>query len=162
MVKATTAALIAALFVVAALHGQSKSASPLEGVWQVTEVTMADGTKQATPQPGLLIVKGRHYSDVRVFANEPRPNVPAGKATAEELRAMWGQAFIASAGTFELVGNNQTTSRAIVAKNPGQMNPKAFTTYSYKLDGNTLSITGVANQNGPIKASPTVKYTRVE
>lgn len=42
------------------------------------------------------------------------------------------------------------------------MNPKAFVTYSYKLEGNTVSITGIANQNGAIKDSPTVKFTRIE
>jgi hypothetical protein len=42
------------------------------------------------------------------------------------------------------------------------MDPKAFTTYSYKLEGKTLTVTGVATQAGLFKGSPTVKYTRVE
>jgi hypothetical protein len=155
------ATLIAAA-TAAAVHSQTKAPAALEGVWQVTEVTMADGTKLATPQPGLLIVKGRHFSDVRVFGDQPRPAVPAAKASADELRAMWGQSFIAAAGTFEAGPNNQITARAIVAKNPQTMDPKAFTTYTYTLDGNSLTITGVATQNGPFKGSPTVRYTRVE
>jgi hypothetical protein len=41
------------------------------------------------------------------------------------------------------------------------MKPGAFTTWSYRLEGNTLWVTAKANQNGP--ADPiTVKAVRVE
>ena len=42
------------------------------------------------------------------------------------------------------------------------MAPGAFTTYSYRLDGNTLWVTFQKNQNGPIVNPPTTKAVRVE
>lgn len=149
------------MMTVIGVPGQSPPS--FDGVWKVEEVLAADGSKVASPQPGLLIVKGRHFADVRVQGDKPRPSVPAATATADELRAMWGGSFVANAGTFEVGPNNQVTSRFIVAKNPNAMDPKAFTTYSYKLEGsNTMWLTNVANQNGPIKQSGTVKWVRVE
>jgi hypothetical protein len=52
--------------------------------------------------------------------------------------------------------------RPIAAKNPAAMGPGAFITYSYKLDGNTMSVTQQRNQNGPFANPVTVKVVRVE
>jgi len=42
------------------------------------------------------------------------------------------------------------------------MGPGVFITYSYKLEGDTLSLTQVRNQNGPFSSPFTLKLTRVE
>ena len=47
-------------------------------------------------------------------------------------------------------------------QNPAAMAPGAFTTYSYKLDGDTLWVTFEKDQNGPIVNPVTVKAVRVE
>ena len=92
---------------------------------------------------------------------EPRPT-PAdiAKASADELRAVWGP-FVGEAGTYEISSGNVITMRPIVAKNPAAMKPGAFTTWSYRLEGNTLWVTAKANQNGPVDPV-TVKAVRVE
>jgi hypothetical protein len=48
-----------------------------------------------------------------------------------------------------------------VAKNPAAMKTGAFTTWSYKLEGNTIWLTAKTNQNGPVEQI-TVKAVRVE
>jgi hypothetical protein len=84
----------------------------------------------------------------------------ATKATADELRAVWGP-FYAEAGPYEIAGN-RITLRPVAAKNPAAMAPGAFTTWSFRLEGNTLWVTAERNQNGPIPNPVTVKSVRVE
>src|SRR5262249_42465873 len=64
--------------------------NPLQSVWQVMDV----GGQTAA---GVYIFTGKHYSIM--FATTDRPQVDdTSKATADELRAMWGP-MAANAGT---------------------------------------------------------------
>jgi hypothetical protein len=143
---------------------QSTSAS-IQGVWQAVEVTMTGPVPRTItipePRPNLTILTAKHYSRVQIEAEGPRPVLAdVTKATADELRAAWGP-FAAEAGTYE-VSCNQITMRAIAAKNPAAMAPGAFSLWSYKLVGDTLTVTAERNQNGPIANPVTVKCVRVE
>jgi hypothetical protein len=145
--------------------GQSKRGS-LQGVWQTVEVTLTGpGARTITipePRPNLMIVSAKHYSRVEVQAEGPRP-VPAdvAKATADELRAVWGP-FVGEAGTYEVTSGDVITMRPLAAKNPATMVPGAFITYSYKLDGNTIWVTQQRNQQGPFANPVTIKAVRIE
>jgi hypothetical protein len=145
--------------------GQSKPAS-IQGVWQAVEVTMTGpGARTiAIPEPrhNLTIITARHYSRVEDQSETPRP-VPADviKASADELRAVWGP-FVGEAGTYDLTGDNRITMRPIAAKNPAVMGPGVFITYSYKLDGDTMWVTQQRNQDGPFANPFTIKVVRVE
>ena len=113
-------------------------------------------------QPNLTILTGSHYARVEVHADSSRPVIAdAAKATADELRATWGS-FFAEAGTYELTGPNEMTMRPIVAKNPAAMAAGVYTVFSYKLEGNTIQVTTVRDQNGPIPVPVTIKAVRVE
>jgi hypothetical protein len=144
--------------------GQSKSGS-LQGVWQTVEVSFPGPTPRTIsipqPRPNLAIITAKHYSRVQVDAEGPRP-IPAdiAKASADELRAVWGP-FVGEAGTYEISEGNVITMRPFVAKNPAAMKSGAFTTWSYKLDGNTVWVTAMTNQNGPVDRV-TIKAIRVE
>jgi hypothetical protein len=138
----------------------------LQGVWQAVEVTVTGpGARTIVipePRPNLIIFSARHYSRVEVHADGPRPvSVDVTKASADELRALWGP-FIGEAGTYEVTDGNLMTMRPLVAKNPASMVPGTFTTYTYTLDGDTLRVTFQKNQNGPIANPVTVKAIRVE
>jgi hypothetical protein len=144
--------------------GQSSSGS-VQGVWQAVEVTFPGPTprtiKIPEPRPNLTIITARHYSRVQVDSEGPRPEpTDIAKGTADELRAMWGP-FVGEAGTYEISEGNVITMHPIVAKNPAAMKYGAFTTWSYKRDGNTMWVTATANQNGPVDPV-TVKVIRVE
>jgi hypothetical protein len=150
-------ALIAAVTVVA----QSKRGS-LEGVWQAVQVTR--GGPQAftiKPGPNLTIFAGRHYSRIDVQTEKPRPVLAnPGGATADELREVWGP-LVAEGGTYELT-DNVITLRPIVAKNPAAMAPGVSIVYSYKLEGDTLTVTAQRDRNGPVANPFTVKLQRIE
>jgi hypothetical protein len=146
----------------AASQTTSKS---IQGVWQVVEVTMT-GPNPSTitipePRPNLTIITARHYSRVQIESEGARPMLtdPA-KATADALRATWGP-FYGEAGTYVVEGN-VITMRPMAAKNPAAMTPGAFTTWSYKLTGDTLVVTAERNEKGPIPNPVTVKAVRLE
>ena len=146
-------------------EGGSKRGS-IQGVWQAVEVTITGpGARTITipePRPNMTIITARHYSRVEDQSEGRRP-IPADltKASADELRAVWGP-FVGEAGTYEMTEGNVITMRPIAAKNPAAMGPGSFITYSYKLDGNTMSVTQQGNQNGPFANPVTVKALRVE
>jgi len=148
----------------ASVEAQTRTGS-IQGVWQVVEVRMS-GPSPSTitipePRPNLTIITARHYSRVQVEADGPRPLLAnVAKASADELRATWGP-FVGEAGTYEITGN-LITMRPIAAKNPAAMMHGAFTTWSFKLTGDTLLVTAEGNQNGPVVNPVTVKAVRVE
>jgi len=145
-------------------EAQTKTGS-IQGVWQVVEVRMT-GPNPATiaipePRPNLAIITAKYYSRVQVEAEGPRPVLAnVAQASADELRATWGP-FVGEAGSYEIKGN-LITMRPIAAKNPAAMMRGAFTTWSFKLTGDTLLVTAQGNQNGPVANPVTVKPVRVE
>ena len=137
----------------------------IQGVWRIVEASIT-GSQPRTiafaERPNLTIITGRHYSRVEVQADGPRPIVAdVTKASADQLRAVWGP-FVAEAGTYEITPENLITMRPIASKNPAVMGPGVFVTYSFKLDGDTLSLTQQRNQSGPFTSPFTLKLVRVE
>jgi uncharacterized protein DUF3471 len=138
----------------------------IQGVWQTVEYTITGPAARTItvrePRPNLTIFTARHYSRLEDQSEKPRPILadPA-KASADELRAVWGS-FVGEAGTYELTGDNLLTMRPIVSKNPAVMGPGVFITYSLKRDGDTMWVTQQRNQNGPFANPFTVKLVRIE
>jgi hypothetical protein len=143
---------------------QSKSRS-IQGAWKITQVTTTgtDARTISNPQPSLYVFTAKHYAILSVNTDQPRPDLGRGAvatATADQLRAVYNP-FTANAGTYE-VSADSLTARPIVAKNPGAMSSGAFTTYTFKLDGTTLTLVQKANNNGPATNPTTFTLTRVE
>lgn len=143
---------------------QAKPGS-IRGVWQAIQVTTAGPSPRTItipePRPNLTIITARHYSHLQVGSESPRPVLAdPTKATAEELRAVWGP-FSGEAGTYEM-GANTITTRPIAAKNPAAMAQGAFTTYAIRLQGDTLWLTEQRTHRGPVATPMTVKAVRVE
>ena len=156
--------IIAGLLTSEGIAGEPKSES-VQGVWQAVEVTIPGPVKRtittAEPRPNLVVITARHYSRVQVEAEGPRPAVTdVMKASADDLRAAWGP-FYAEAGTYELNGN-VITLRPVAAKNPAAMTPGAYTTWSFIVESNTLKVTAMRNQDGPVANPPTITLVRVE
>ena len=144
---------------------QQPTRTSIEGVWRVVEAAITGPgarTIAFAERPNLTIITARHYSRVEVQADGPRPILAdVAKATADELRAVWGP-FVSEAGTYEVTAGGVITMRPIASKNPAVMGPGVFITYSYKLDGDTLSLTQQRNQNGPFTNPFALKLARVE
>ena len=153
----------------ALLAGQATAAqstrASIQGVWRIVDATTTGPGARTIAfgeRPNLTIITARHYSRVEVQADKPRPILAdVAKASADELRAVWGP-FVSEAGTYELTPGSLITMRPIASKNPAVMGPGVFITYSYKLEGDSLSLTQDRNQNGPFANPFTLRLTRVE
>lgn len=151
-----------AMLIAIGMRAQSKPAS-MQGAWRAVEVTMTGPNARtiAIQRPTLTVATGRHYARVEEQSEGPRPILAdITTASADELRATWGP-FVGEAGTYELSGGTLTV-HPIVAKNPAAMVAGAVIVYSYRFEGNTVTITQQRNQNGPFANPVTVKLVRVE
>ncbi len=150
---------VAVLSAASGLEGQ-QAAQGLEGAWRVTEVVTTGrlGRTLGSPQPGLLLFTGGHYSYLLVTSDQPRPIPPRGFATVEDMLDVWSP-FTANAGTFE-VSDGTMTRRLIVAKSPEAIAPGAFNEYTFRQSADTLWITTVGTEGGPARNPTTVRYSR--
>jgi hypothetical protein len=163
--------LVAASLVIAVptlAFAQRATATPLDGVWKITEVitTGANAATNATPQPSLIIFARGHYSFVSVSGTQPRPTYPPpndpSKLTDAEKLARFEQwnPFTANAGTFEVKGTT-LTRRPVVAKNVTVMTTNPPTVQEFKLEGSTLWLISKSAADQPASETRT-KLTRVQ
>jgi hypothetical protein len=125
--------------------------SPLVGAWQLDS---------EQPARALYLFTPTHYSMILAATN--RPDIAdTSKATADELRAIWGP-LLANAGTYEISGD-LITIHPLVAKIPVVMKPGANEVYRFRIEGKTLTLRQVRNARGvAVDSAPTFKFVRVE
>lgn len=163
--RAVLLTLVVLVPVVAA--AQTNTASPIDGVWKITEevTTGANAATVASPQPSLIIFARGHYSWISVNGTTARTQSAAAKdpqhLTAAEKAARYDEwaPLTANSGTFETKGNTVTRHRQ-VAKNVGVMNSKTATVQEFKLEGNTLWL--VQKFAGPPASETRTRLTRVQ
>jgi hypothetical protein len=152
-------AALSILIIVQSAAAQNK----VEGVWKITEVITGGENSfkiaVADTHPNLLIISKKHFCFFNLTSPN-RPDLPKQGATAAQAVAAWTP-VVAWAGTYELK-DNIFASRLFAAKNPGEMVKGNFTTSEIKIEGNTLTFTPKANQDGPISDPMITKYVRVE
>ena len=156
---AVTGLWMSALIGISAQPGRS----PLEGVWELRDLTFAKPPADPVTKPtGLVIFSGNHYS-VIYLSNSARTAMSQpefAKATADQVRAIWGP-LTANSGTFTISGNMLTT-RAKVAKNPAFMSPTAFVEQTFTLKGDTLTLTATKHDQGPFANPSTQHWVRAK
>jgi hypothetical protein len=144
---------ILTLIVLAGAFGTAFAAdSSLVGAWQL------DSGQSA--QAALYLFTPTRYSMMLAATN--RPDIAdTNKATADELRAIWGP-LLANAGTYEISGD-LITIHPLVAKSPVVMKPGANEIYQFRIEGKTLTLRQVRNARGvTVDSAPTIKFVRVE
>ena len=126
--------------------------SLLVGAWQLD-------AGQAS-QAGLYLFTPTRYS--MLLASTDRPDIAdPNKATADELRALWGP-MLANSGTYEVSGD-LITIHPLVAKFPVVMKPGATEVYRFRIEGKTLTLRQVRNARGvAVEQATTFKFIRVE
>jgi Lipocalin-like domain len=122
------------------------------GAWQLDS--------EQSAQAALYLFTPTRYS--MVLAATDRPDIAdMSKATADELRAIWGP-LLANAGTYEIAGD-LITIHPLVAKIPVVMKPGANEVYQFRIGGKTLTLRQVRNARGvAVDSAPTFKFVRVE
>lgn len=122
----------------------------VEGVWKLVHVTTAEGDFDS-PQPSILLFTAGHYAAVSVRGTEPRETFPE-EPTDEQRLAAWRR-FFASAGTYEVSGNEIHT-KVIVARNPNLTAEQAERSSTFEVDGDTMLRT--------LSSGVVLTYTRIE
>jgi len=148
-------AALAFLMLVQSASAQGK----LEGVWKITHVTLTGPNAQTitNPQPGFMIFTKKYSSLVGITGDKPQPDLPQNATDAQKL-ATWNP-LAATVGTYEIKGTT-VTRHNIVAKNGVKRG--SFGTADFKIEGNTLTMTFKANQDGPIANPTTITLVRME
>ena len=149
------AVVVVVLFVVGAvLFGQSAGGrNPLIGAWRVTEIADGNGPANTSPQPGLYIFAGQHYSFARINGTRPLPDYPSNdKATDADKVAVFNALYL-NTGTYSVSGNMLAT-KAMVAKSKFAIGG-AGNQYEFAVNGNNLTLT--QKPMGPV-----LKLVRVE
>jgi hypothetical protein len=150
---------VSVLIVAVIVSAQSKA--PIQGVWRVAETVGGRGAATPTatnvkPQPGFYIFTASHYSVTRVLGDTPRmAPKDANNPTLAELTD--ANRFVGQFGTYELKGDAIMLHPSI-ARNPATMNAAALVTGTFKLEGNTLTVT-TKDATGQVAV---VKMARVE
>jgi hypothetical protein len=120
----------------ALLPAQQRASSPIDGAWRHlrTEVVTPDSTYQRPALQGMIILAGRHYSQLFV---RPSPSgvQQASQPTTTEEKAARYDVLTANAGTFE-VRDTLITYRVEHAKNPRFVGTTRVA--RYRLKGDTL------------------------
>jgi hypothetical protein len=152
-----------ALFVVL-IFSLSAAGQKIQGVWSLTVVTTTgpNGATKQTTQPSMYMFTKNHYSVIYVSSAEARKQIAdISKATADELRDVYVNSFVANAGSY-VVNIGKLSLRPTVAKNPGFMEPGTFSTLSIKMEGNTMTLVSEGTNTGPAANPTTFKLKRVE
>jgi hypothetical protein len=92
--------------------------SDLRGAWIATGWAVG-GTPTATPQRGLMIFTGDHYSFMFVNGDQPRAEYTGASMTDAEMLAAY-RSFIANTGRYVVQGDTIVT-KAFMAKDPNYM-----------------------------------------
>ncbi len=126
--------------------------SPITGAWQLDPGQPG--------QAGLYLFTQTRYS--MMLASTDRPDIAdMSKATADELRALWGP-LLANSGIYEVSGD-LITIHPLVAKIPIVMKSGATEVYRFHVEGKTLTLKQVRNARGAaVEQAPTLKFVRVE
>lgn len=164
----TSRAVLLTLCVLIPGMAYSQTASPIEGVWRITEVvtTGANAATNAKPQSSLIIFARGHYSWIAVNGTTPRTASPAAKDPAKltdgEKVARYEEwsPFTANSGTYEVKGST-LTRRITVAKNVGVMNATNPTVQEFKIEGTTLWLTQRSAPGQPASETRT-RFSRVQ
>ena len=156
--------VLSLLIAVLSVSAFAQSKSGVEGVWQLTEITMPGITMKVT-QPSVYIFTKKYYSKVYVGSDKPRPVLDDySKATNEQLLSIFWDGFDANAGTYELKTDKGTwlTLHPIVAKSPSDMKEGSWSSYTMKVTANTITLTPESSNTGPSKKSLSYTLTRIE
>src|SRR6476620_2930613 len=136
------------------------SAQRVAGVWKLDEMT-STGTGASTKtisQPSMYLFTKTHYSIIYVSSESPRSTDDASTMTADQLRDVFVQSFVANAGTYEMKAG-KITLKPIVAKSPTFMKPGNWNTFKISMKGNSMTLVTDSNNEGPSKYPTTFKLT---
>ena len=150
------------LFAILVLSGFA-AAQKVEGAWRLDEATRpgTDGKTAKFSNPNIYLFTKGHFSIIRVEGDKPRSMDPWMSMTQEQLIDTYIKQFTASGGTYEMKGNT-LTMKTTIAKNPAFMARANWISYTVKVDGQKMTLTATATNEGPIKNPQIMTLIRLD
>ena len=150
------------LFAILVLSGFA-AAQKVEGAWRLDEATRpgTDGKTAKFSNPNIYLFTKGHFSIIRVEGDKPRSMDPWMSMTQEQLIDTYIKQFTASGGTYEMKGNT-LTMKTTIAKNPAFMARANWISYTVKVDGQKMTLTATATNEGPIKNPQVLTLIRLD
>ena len=133
------------------------------GAWRLDEIktTGADGKTAKFSQPNLYLFTKGHFSVIRIEGDKPRSTDNWTTMTQEQLIDTFIKQFTASGGTYDMKGVT-LTMKTTIAKSPGFMARANWISYTVNINGQTMTLTGTATNEGPIKNPQIMTLTRID
>ena len=133
------------------------------GAWRLDEIRTggAEGKTAKFGQPNLYLFTKGHFSVIRIEGDKPRLTDNWMTMTREQLIDTFIKQFTASGGTYEMKGDT-LTMKTTIAKSPGFMARANWISYTVNIDGQTMTLTGTATNEGPIKNPQIMMLTRID
>lgn len=150
------------LFVMLVLSG-FVSAQKVAGAWRVDEIktTGSDGKTAKFSQPNMYLFTKGHFSIIRIEGDKPRSTDNWTTMTRDQLIDTFVKEFTASGGTYDMKGDT-LTMKTTIAKSPGFMARANWISYTVKINGQTMTLTTTATNEGPIKNPQIMTLTRLD
>jgi hypothetical protein len=148
--------------VIFALGGVA-AAQEVAGAWRLDEATMP-GTEGKTAKfgnPNIYLFTKGHFSIIRIEGDKPRSTDSWTTMTPDQVIDTYIKQFTASGGTYEMKGGT-LTMKTTIAKNPAFMARANWISYTVKINGQTLTLTAAATNEGPIKNPQIMNLTRLD
>ncbi len=139
------------------------AAQNVAGAWRLDEIktTGTDGMTVKFSNPNMYLFTKGHWSTIRIEGDKPRSTDSWTTMTPEQVIDTFVKQFTASGGTYDMKGSTLTL-RTTIAKNPNIMTRGDWISYAVKIDGQTMTLTATATNQGPIKNPQIMTLTRIE
>ena len=135
----------------------------VEGAWRLDEIktTGIDGPSGKFTQPNMYLFTKGHFSIIRIEGDKPRSTDNWTTMTREQVIDTFIKQFTASGGTYDIKGDT-LTMKTTIAKSPGFMARANWISYTVKIDGQTMTLTATATNEGLIKNPQIMTLTRLD
>lgn len=139
------------------------TAQKVAGAWRLDEATMSgpEGKTAKFSNPNIYLFTKGHFSIIRVEGDKPRSTESWTKMTPDQVIDTYIKQFTASGGTYEFKGDT-LTMKTTIAKNPNIMTRGDWISFTVKVNGQTMTLTATATNEGPIKNPQILRLTRLD
>ena len=139
------------------------AAQEVAGAWRLDEATLPgpEGKTAKFSNPNIYLFTKGHFSIIRIEGDKPRLTDSWTTMTPEQVIDTYIKQFTASGGTYEMKGST-LTMKTTIAKNPNIMTRGDWISYTVKLNGQSMTLTATATNEGPIKNPMSMTLTRLD
>ena len=133
------------------------------GAWRLDEVATAgtDGKTSKFSNPNIYLFTKGHFSIIRVEGDKPRSTDSWTTMTPEQVIDTYIKQFTASGGTYDMKGS-ALTMKTTIAKNPNIMTRGDWISYAVAINGQKMTLTATATNEGPLRNPMVMTLTRLD